>query len=116
MGKVFDLDKFKSKQPAEPAGRKAHKRAAEPFVMVPWGWIEQAAQATRSPASLVLMELLYASWRAKSATFPLPNARLKQAGREPELKRRVLLDLECGRVITVQRLPRKTPIVTLLGV
>jgi hypothetical protein len=113
MSKVFDLHKFKSKQPA---ARKAHKRAAEPFVMVPLGWIGRTARLTRSPATLVLMELLYASWRAKSATFSLPNARLKQLGVSRYVKRRVLLDLECGRVITVQRLPRKAPVITLMEV
>jgi hypothetical protein len=110
VGNVFDLDKFKSKRLASPAAR---KRAAEPFVQVPLGWIEQAARLTRSPATLVLMELLYASWRAKSTTFPLPNTRLKQLGVSRDVKRRVLLDLECGRLITVQRPPRKTPVVTL---
>jgi hypothetical protein len=115
MATVFDLNKFKSKQPASQPARKTRQRT-EPFVMVPWKWIEQAAQAIRSPATLVLMELLYASWRAKSPTFPLPNVRLKQLGVNRELKRRVLLDLECRRVIAVKRGSRKTPIITLIGV
>jgi hypothetical protein len=116
VGNVFDLDKFKSKRPALPAARKARKQAVEPFVQVPLEWIERAARLTRSPVTLVLMELLYASWRAKSATFPLPNARLKQLGVSRNVKRRALLDLECGRLITVRRPPRKTPVVTLRGV
>jgi len=113
MGKVFKLNKFKSKQPI---AHKAHKRATEPFVMVPLGWIERAARLTRSPATLILTELLHAAWRAKCSTFPLPNARLSRLGVSRKVKRRVLLDLECGRLVAVQRLPRKTPIVTLIEV
>ena len=77
MAKVFDLDKFKSEQPAQSATVKGRRRS-DPFIRVPWEWIEQAARLTRSPTTLILMELLYASWRARSLTFPLPNARLKQ--------------------------------------
>jgi hypothetical protein len=115
MTKVFDLSKFKStKQPTpQPASPKARRRSADPFVMVPLKWIERAAGLAHSPATLVLMELLHASWRTKSATFPLPSVRLKQLGVSRHLKRRVLLDLECGGIITVRRLPRRGTIVTL---
>ena len=64
----------------------------------------------------MLMELLYASWRTKSQTFPLPSARLKQLGVSRDVKRRVLRDLECGRVIEVRRASRKIPTITLVGV
>ena len=115
MAKVFDLDKFKTEQPPKSATVKGRRRS-DPFIRVPWEWIEQAARLTRSPTTLILMELLYASWRARSLTFPLPNARLKHLGVSRDVKSRVLLDLECGRVIAVRRSPRKTPIITLLGV
>ena len=118
MAKVFDLDKLKTKQPlkAEQPRARGRKPTRNPFVLVPWEWIEQAARLTRSPATLVLMELLYASWRARSPTFPLPNARLKHLGVSRDVKSWVLLDLECGRVIAVRRSPRKTPVITLVGV
>jgi hypothetical protein len=115
MGKVFDLDKFKSEGPASPPGRRARQRT-EPFVMVPWQWIERTAQAARSPATLVLMELLYAAWRSKSSTFKLPNVRLKQLGVTRKVKWCVLRDLESGGLITVERRARKTPTITLIGV
>ena len=84
--------------------------------MVPWQWIERTAQAARSPATLVLMELLYTAWRSKSSTFQLPNVRLKQLGVTRKVKWCVLRDLESGGLITVQRRARKTPTITLIGV
>jgi hypothetical protein len=98
------------------ASKTAGKRKkAERFVKVPLWWIEIAAKDARSPTTLVLIELLYAAWKAKSSTFPLPNARLKALGVSREIKARVLRDLERRPVILVKRMPRKTPIITLIG-
>jgi hypothetical protein len=91
-----------------------HKKT-ERFVRVPLWWIETAAKDARSPTTLVLIELLYAAWKAKSSTFPLPNGRLKSLGVSREVKRRVLRDLERRPVILVKRSPGKTPIITLIG-
>jgi hypothetical protein len=92
-----------------------HKKNTEPFVQVPLWWIETAAKDIRSPATLVLVELLRARWKTHSSTFPLPNGRLKALGVSREIKRRVLRDLQRRPVILVERGPRKTPIVTLIG-
>jgi hypothetical protein len=94
-----------------PGKRKAQ---AEAFVKVPLWWIAAAAKCARSPATLVMVELLRASWKAKSQTFPLPNSRLAKQGASREVKRRVLRDLERGGLIVVERPSRKTPIVTLV--
>src|SRR6516164_4852971 len=53
------------------------------FVRVPLWWIETAAKDARSPTTLVLIELLYAAWKAKSSTFPLPKRQAEEVGREP---------------------------------
>jgi hypothetical protein len=90
------------------------KRKVEPFVKVPLWWIAQAAKATNSPTTVVCVELLYAAWKAKSLTFPLPNGRLKKLGGSRDVKRRVLRNLEYAGLITVERRARKTPIVTLV--
>src|SRR5262249_31315332 len=82
-------------------------KQTEPFVKVPLWWIEIAAKAARSPATLVLVELLYARWKANSSTFPLPNVRLKKLGVSREIKRRMLRDLERGGLIAVDRPTRK---------
>jgi len=99
------------RQPA-PAKR---KKKGEPFVQVPLWWIEAAAKDIGSPATLVLIELLYAAWKAKSSTFPLPNGRLKALGVSREIKRRILHDLERRPVILVERSKGRAPRVTLVG-
>jgi hypothetical protein len=91
------------------------RKLAEPFVKVPLWWIEAAAKATRSPATLVMIELLHVAWKAKNPTFPLPNGRLQRLSVSRETKRRVLQALEQGGLIRVARPPRKTPIVTLVS-
>ena len=91
------------------------RKRTEPFVKVPMWWAEAAAKAARSPATLVIIELLYLAWKTRSATFPMANLRLRQRGVSREIKRRVLRDLEHGGVISIERLPRKAPVVTLIG-
>jgi DNA-binding GntR family transcriptional regulator len=49
-----------------------------------------------------------------SMTFPLPNGRLAKLGVSREIKRRALRELERARLITIERPPRKTPIITLI--
>jgi hypothetical protein len=90
------------------------KKTVEPFVKVPIWWIEETAKLTKSPTTLVLIELLRLHWKTKSLTFPLPNGRLQRLGVSRDVKRRVLCDLERAHFITVERPPRKTPRVTLV--
>lgn len=94
-----------------PRYRKAPKPA---YVRVPLWWMEQAAQATRSPQAFVCVWLLHLSWKAGSLTFPLPNGRLAEHGVDRQAKRRALGNLEKAGLITVNRRDRKTPIVTLV--
>jgi hypothetical protein len=91
------------------------KKQIEPFVQVPLWWIETAAKDIRSPATLVLIELLRARWKTQSSTFPLPNGRLKALGVSREIKRRVLRDLQRRPVILVERSRGKAPRITLIG-
>jgi hypothetical protein len=87
---------------------------SEPFVKMPLWWAETAARAIRSPATLVLVELLRAHWKTKSMTFPLSNVRLRKLGVSRDVKRRVLHDLERAGLITVERPINKSPVVTLV--
>ena len=84
------------------------------FALKALWWIAVAAKATNTRRALVCIELLYASWKARNLTFPLPNGRLKKLGISRETKRRALQDLERAGLIVVERRPRKTPIVTLV--
>jgi ribosomal protein S19E (S16A) len=87
------------------------RKKVKPFVKVPLWWITAAAKARDT---LVLIELLYASWKARTSTFPLPNRRLAKLGASREVKRRVLRDLEQAGLISVERPTRKSPVVTLI--
>ena len=108
----WHVNRLRELEAAAPVKR---KKKVERFVQVPLWWIEIAAKDARSPTTLVLIELLYAAWKAKSSTFPLPNARLKALGVSRKTKHKVLRDLERRPVILVERQPRKTPIITLIG-
>jgi hypothetical protein len=90
------------------------RKKIEPFVKVPLWWIAQAMKATNTGRALVCVELLYAAWKAKRSTFPLPNGRLARLGIKRETKRRALRDLERAGLITVERPPRKTPLINLV--
>jgi hypothetical protein len=96
------------------AAAPAKRKRAEPFVKVSMWWAAAASEATKSPATLVLVELLRASWKARSQTFLFPNGRLSKSGVSREVKRRVLRDLERAGLIAIERRQRKSPIVTLL--
>jgi hypothetical protein len=90
------------------------RRDKDPFVKMPVWWARAAAKAINSPALIVLVELLRRHYeRNRSLTFPLPNGRLLRAGVSRDVKRRVLRDLERAKLISVERPPNKTPIVTL---
>ena len=89
-------------------------RSKDPFVKVPLWWAEAAAKATRTPGFLVCIELLRASWKAKSLTFSASNKRLAKAGVSREVKRRVLRDLEAAGLVTIERRPGRSPRVTLV--
>jgi hypothetical protein len=90
------------------------RKKVEPFVKVPLWWAETAAKATRSPALLVLIEILRIQWKRHGMTFPLPNARLKKLGVSREVKRRVLRDLQLAGLLTVEQLPGRAPLITLV--
>lgn len=90
------------------------RKRTEPFVKAPLWWTKAASEATRNPGMMVCIELLRASWKAKSRTFPLPNGKLGKLGASREIKRRVLRDLERAGLILVERPAKKTPVVTLV--
>ena len=105
---VRRLRELKARAPAK-------RKPVEPFVKVPLWWIRQAAKATNTNKALICVELLYAAWKAKRSTFPLPNGRLRELGISRETKRRALRDLERAGLIVVERPLRKTPVVTLVA-
>jgi hypothetical protein len=90
------------------------KKKQDAFVKVPLWWITEATKATRTPMTMVAIELLYAAWKARNMTIPIPNGRLAKLGVSREIKRRALQKLEAAGLIQVERQSRKTPKVTLV--
>jgi hypothetical protein len=89
------------------------KKKAEAFVKVPIWWAVEATKATKTPKALVWIRLLHAAWKTKNSSFPLPNGLLAKDGVTRFAKYRALRELEAAGLITVERRPRKTPLVTL---
>ena len=91
------------------------RKKPEPFVLVPLSWAKQMTAATHTKRALVGIVLLHTAWKTKRTTFPLPNEQLTKLGVSRQTKRRALADLERAGLIAVERPPRKTPIVTMVG-
>jgi hypothetical protein len=108
---------FQRRVAADCAAGRRRRQGAEQFVTVPLWWAQHAAKLARSPATLVLIELLRARWQAQSTTFVLSNVRLHKLGVSREIKRRVLRDLARGkgRMITVEQKPGRAVRITTIG-
>ena len=91
--------------------RKMQKRQ-EHFVRVPWTWIDQLRGADGQTYRLALY-LLYLDWKGNGAPVKLTSGALAVDGVPRETKRRALADLERRGLVTVEKLPRKSPIVRL---
>lgn len=97
-----------------PASRRRSKSRKDTFAMVPLWWIEQAARATNNPQAFILIWLLHLSWKARSTTFAVPNAGMIKRGGSRWTKYRVLDDLAAAGLITVERRPGRSLVVTLV--
>lgn len=98
--------------PAPDKNRTFARKTADQFAMVPIWWVEQAAKATNTPRTLMLVWLLYLAWKTGSNTFPLTNVQLRGVHRNTKYK--MLQELEAARLIQVRREGKKAPVVTLL--
>lgn len=91
------------------------KRRKDPFARVPLWWAQAATKATRTPKALVCIHLIYAQWKAKRATFPLPSVAMKRAGVHPQTRRRTLRQLEAAGLITLEQRRGRPPLVTFVA-
>jgi hypothetical protein len=96
-------------------GARARKVRKPLYVKVPLWWLEEVAKATRSPQAFVAVWLLKLHFENHGLlTFPLPNGRLAKRGCDRKAKWRALANLEKAGLITIERRPRKSPIVSLV--
>jgi hypothetical protein len=92
--------------PKQIAKRRLH------WVKFPMSWFEPMKDAHRK-TFLVVLHLLYLHWRGKGEPIKLTNGMLEENGVSRQAKRRALAYLERRGLITVERRPKRSPIVTI---
>jgi hypothetical protein len=118
MRDPFDLGALRI-DPADPnlrpkgATRKARWR--KQFVRVPWVWVNRLKDARHIGTYRVALHLLYEHWRNGGRSVVLPNGALKETGVSRWAKWDALRELERLGLVAVERRPRKSPLVILLG-
>jgi hypothetical protein len=99
---------------APPVPTKVRKRR-EQFVKLPMWWAEELAKEPFATGSTfyVAIYLWHLDWKHHGKPFRLPNGMLQYDGISRQSKWRALADLERRGLITVERRPRKSPIIHL---
>jgi hypothetical protein len=80
------------------------------FVMVPMSWLDEL-EGCSGHTYHVALHLLYLHWKNRGKPFPLANGMLRYDGVSRQSKWRALLELERRGLITIERRPRKSPII-----
>jgi hypothetical protein len=115
-GDDFDLEKLRvppeqvsvsSRTPRRIANRREH------FIQVPFSWLERLDGAAAKVYALAL-HLLYLDWRNKSQAFRLPNGMLANDGISRRTKWRALVELERRGLISIERRPKKSPLIRVI--
>jgi hypothetical protein len=120
--KALRIDPATFAAPRVPA--KIRKRR-EQFVMVPMLWVERLGRCRIGNANCVTpratvttyqvaLHLLHLHWKNSGKPFKLPNGMLGYDGISSASKWRALVDLERRGLITVERRPKKSPIIHFL--
>jgi hypothetical protein len=91
--------------------KKLQKRH-EHFVKVPHWWIERLARARHISTYRVALRVLYRHWKSRGQPFALGNGAMAVEGVNRWRKWDGLRELEHLELITVERRPRKSPLVT----
>jgi hypothetical protein len=89
-------------------------RRRAPFVVLPLSWAAEACAATNCQKAMVWIWLVHRMRKTKSTTVTIPNRALAKYGISRRVKSLALRQLEEAGLISVERRPRKTPLVTLL--
>jgi hypothetical protein len=91
--------------------RKLQRRRGH-FVSVPMVWFERLIGASGHTYRIALC-LLYLDWRGRGEPIQLANGLLQIDGVSRQSKWRALTDLERRGLITIERRPRRSPIIKL---
>jgi hypothetical protein len=85
------------------------------FAMVPLTWFERLERASGSTI-LVAWGLLYLHWKGNGGPVKLSNDKIALGGVSRFSKWRALANLERRGLITIERRPRRSPLIRLLHV
>jgi hypothetical protein len=92
----------------------ASRQQVDPFVVLPLSWAAEASAATNCQKAMVWMWLVHQVRKTRTTTVTIPNRALAKYGISRRVKSLALRQLEEAGLISVERRPRKTPIVTVL--
>jgi hypothetical protein len=121
----FDIEKFRLDAATARLGKgqqvasvrhlpkKERKRRERGHIKVPLAWYHRLAGAS-GPTCLTAMQIAYLHWKGKGEPIRLANGALAEVGVSRYGKCRALADLERRGMITVERVPRKSPIITVV--
>jgi hypothetical protein len=110
-GDPFDLANLRLPEGIAITPRKVAKRR-QCFVQVPWALVE-ALRGVSSQTWYVALYLAHLHWKNGATTIKLANGMLEYDRISKATKWRALAELERRGLISIERRPRKSPIVTL---
>jgi hypothetical protein len=90
--------------------RRVEKRRKH-FVMLPYVWVEALINCKHAGTWCVAVQLVYLDWKNNHAPIKVANTTLDGVTRWS--KNRALLELEDLGLVSVERRPKKSPIVRL---
>jgi hypothetical protein len=93
---------------------KPSRRQVDAFVALPLSWAAEASTATNCQKAMVWLWLVHRMRKTKTNTVTMANGALAKYGISRRVKSSALRQLEEAGLITVERRPRKTPVVTVL--
>jgi hypothetical protein len=86
----------------------------EQFLVIPDDWLDVIDAVPGRHAYRLMLRLMRISWRLKSATVKVTNKIFLDCRMDRHTKLETLRRLEQAGLISVDRRPRKSPLVTIL--
>lgn len=88
------------------------RKRRDHFVQIPFTWVERL-NGVSGKGCVLALHLTYLHWRNRGKPFALSNGMLEFDGISRASKWRGLVELEDRGLITIERRPSKSPIITV---
>ena len=109
---MFDFSKLRS--PDAPSDDASPKRPTlGQYLLIPDDWLDRLDAIPGRHAHRLMIGLMRISWRQKSATVKVTNKIFLGCRMDRHTKSETLRRLEQAGMISVERRPRKSPLVTI---